>query len=120
MPGIIGQVREIMEGRYELLTAEDYEEAVELVDKQDPDIVLADMYIENEGAFELLKYIRQKKERADIPVLFTGCDISVMSLSKIFSLGASDFVKKPFAENVIFKKMEEHMKLCEIGYKYDK
>jgi len=120
MPGIIEQAQEMMGDRYELFTASDCEEAVAVLEKEAPDLVLADMYIENDGAFEILKTVREKKKDALLPVLFTGCDISVMSLSKIFSLGVSDFVKKPFAENILFKKMEEQMKLSEIGYKYVK
>ena len=120
MPGIIEQAQEMMKDRYELFTASDRNEAMALIEKEEPDIVLADMYIENDGAFELLKEVREKKKNTLMPVLFTGCDISVMSLSKIFSLGVSDFVKKPFTENILFKKMEEQMKLSEIGYRYVK
>ncbi len=120
MPGILEQAHEMMDGKYELITASGLDDALGALKDEKPDLVLTDMYIENDGAFELLKKIRGGKENTSIPVLFTGCDVSVMSLSKIFSLGASDFVKKPFVENILFKKMEEQMKLSEIGYRYDK
>ncbi len=120
MPRIIEQAQEMMEGKYELFSAENVEDSLKLIKEKKPDIILVDMYIENDGAFEIVKKVRSQKEMSDIPIVFTGCDVSVMSLSKIFSLGVSDFVMKPFVENILFKKIEEQIKLCEIGYKYDK
>ena len=120
MPRIIEQAQDMMEGKYELFSAENVEDSVKLIKEKKPDIILVDLYIENDGAFEVVKKVRSQKEMPDIPILFTGCDVSVMSLSKIFSLGVSDFVMKPFVENILFKKMEEQIKLYEIGYKYDK
>lgn len=120
MATILSQAKLIMQDRYELITCDDAKEALTLAGENHPDIILADMYLEGEGAYRLLESLRQQEELKDIPVLFTGCDVSVMALSKAFSLGVSDFVKKPFTENIVFKKIEEQLKLSEIGYKYGK
>lgn len=77
------------------------------------------MYLESDGAYRLLEFVRNDEALKDIPVLFTGCDVSVMALSKAFSLGVADFVKKPFTENIVFKKIEEQLRLSETGYRYD-
>ncbi len=119
MATVLAKASQILEGRYELYTCDDVNEAPEIIRKEKPDIILADMYLENEGAYRLLKSVREDEQTKSIPVLFTGCDVSVMALSKAFSLGVADFVKKPFTENIVFKKIEEQLKLSEIGYRYD-
>lgn len=119
MSTVLAKASQILEGRYELCTCDDAKAAPGIIQKEKPDIILADMYLENEGAYRLLKSIREDEQTKNIPVLFTGCDVSVMALSKAFSLGVADFVKKPFTENIVFKKIEEQLKLSEIGYRYD-
>ncbi len=120
MSTVLVQARQIMESRYELITSDDVNEALRLVREKKPDIVLVDMYLEEDGAYELLSQLKEDGEICDIPVLFTGCDVSVMALAKAFSRGVNDFVKKPFVDSIVFKKIEEQVKLSEIGYKYGK
>ena len=119
MSTVLAKASQILEGRYELFTCDDASKAPEIIKSRKPDIILADMYLEDEGAYRLLKMVKEDKELDGIPVLFTGCDVSVMALSKAFSLGVADFVKKPFTENIVFKKIEEQLRLSEIGYRYD-
>ena len=120
MATVLANASLILEGRYEVITCDDAKEAQQIIKGERPDIILADMYLADEGAYRLLKLVREDDELSGIPVLFTGCDVSVMALSKAFSLGAADFVKKPFTENIVFKKIDEQLKLSEIGYRYDK
>ena len=119
MSTVLAKASQILEGRYELFTCDDAAGAPEIIKSRKPDIILADMYLEDEGAYRLLKMMKDDAELKSIPVLFTGCDVSVMALSKAFSLGVADFVKKPFTENIVFKKIEEQLRLSEIGYRYD-
>lgn len=120
MPTIIEQAQQMMENEYELMHCEETDNAIGLIKEQKPDIVILDMYLKDEAAYKILKDMKAEKDIPDMPVLFTGCDVSVTALSKIFNLGVSDFVKKPFVENILFKKIEEQLKLSEIGYRYDK
>ena len=117
MPAVLEEASALMEGHYELVTAAGREDALEKLKSFSPDIAIIDMYLENESAYALFDGIRGGK---DIPVLFTGSDISVTALSKIFALGVSDFVRKPFVENILFRKIEEQLKLFETGFRYAK
>ncbi|MBQ7463443.1 MAG: response regulator [Lachnospiraceae bacterium] len=118
MTTVLEQASLILKDRYELSVCSGADEAAQIVEKERPDIILADMYLEGDGAYRILKMIQGDEKLKDIPVLFTGCDVSVMALSKAFSLGAADFVKKPFTGNIVFKKIEEQLRLAETGFRY--
>ncbi|MBO4375148.1 MAG: response regulator [Lachnospiraceae bacterium] len=119
MKTVLAQASRILQDRYVLSVCDCAEDAPELIREDNPDIILVDMYLESDGAYRLLEFVRNDEALKDIPVLFTGCDVSVMALSKAFSLGVADFVKKPFTENIVFKKIEEQLRLSETGYRYD-
>ena len=119
METVLTQASHILKDRYELSVCSDADEVPKILENERPDIVLTDMYLEGDGAYRILKMIRESDDLKGIPVLFTGCDVSVMALSKAFSLGAADFVKKPFTENIVFKKIEEQLRLAETGFRYD-
>ncbi len=120
MATALAQAEKILGNRYELITCDDENGALKLIKKDRPDIILVDMYLENDGAYNLLEILKKDEEMSGIPVLFTGCDVSVMSLSKAFSRGVGDFVIKPFVGNIVFKKIEEQLRLSETGCSYDK
>ncbi len=119
MPTVLDQAGDMMKDRYELVTCSDTTGLKEKVKSEKPDIILLDLYLADDEAYELLKALQEDKETADIPVITTGADASVLVISKAFFLGAVDFVRKPFIEHVLFQKIDSRLKLAEIGYRFE-
>jgi len=72
----------------------DGEEALDIIYKENFDMLLLDVNVPNINGFELLKELRD----ADIttPAIFTTSLNSIDDLSRGYDSGADDYVKKPF------------------------
>lgn len=65
-----------------------------------PDLVLLDLMMPEMDGFETLVRLREQ-EKEDIPVIFLTADENEESETKGLSLGAMDFIKKPFVPDVL-------------------
>ncbi|MBJ7881834.1 response regulator transcription factor [Gelidibacter salicanalis] len=83
---------------FELLIAADGKEAVELVEHHDPDLVLTDIMMPFYSGLEVISHIRNKLKKETPVIIFSSAGQEEMVL-KAFSLGASDFMTKPFSPN---------------------
>ena len=91
-PRIIRFIRaSLMAHGYEVLTATNGEEALEVVKMNTPDIMLLDIRLPVKDGFEVLQELRTFSSMPVIAFSANG------SLSKqALSLGANDFISKPF------------------------
>lgn len=83
---------------YELLIARDGKEAIEFVENQNPDLVLTDIMMPYYSGLEVISHIRNKLKKDTPVIIFSSAGQEEMVL-KAFSLGASDFMTKPFSPN---------------------
>jgi len=79
---------------YDVATAADGESALALVEKQRPDLVLLDIMMPGLDGLQVLNLIRQ---RSDIPVIMLTARQEVTMLGDAITLGADDYVRKPFS-----------------------
>lgn len=71
-----------------------------IAEKGAPDLVLLDILMPGMDGFETLVRLR-KQEKEEIPVIFLTADENEGSETKGLSLGAMDFIKKPFVPEVL-------------------
>ncbi len=77
---------------YHCLTAEDFQQAVEILDRENIDVVITDILLPGRSGIELLKHVKISKPK--IPVLaISGKNISQ---DEILDAGADGFLAKPF------------------------
>jgi DNA-binding response OmpR family regulator len=86
---------------YDVATAPDGEEALDLVNSACPDIMLLDVIMPGVDGFEVLEKLRAVSE---LPVIVFSAKPD--NAQKALSLGANDFVAKPFDIDEIVKKIE--------------
>ena len=72
----------------------DSREAVALLDEWHPDLVLLDVVMDELDGFQVLDLIR---ERSNVPVVMVTGRCESPTLRKALSLGADDYVTKPFS-----------------------
>ncbi|MBQ9444800.1 MAG: response regulator [Lachnospiraceae bacterium] len=116
MPTVFEQAKEVIGDRYDVITASNSEEALEMSKKERPDAILLDMFLDEEKSEEILKELKSDAVTRDIPVIITASDASVMALSRYYKLGAADFVKKPFVENVLSRRIDVVCALKDDGH----
>ena len=81
---------------YEVFTAEDGSEGLELVAREDPSIVLTDIKMPGMGGIEVLKRVKERSPDAEV-IVITGhgdMELAVQALQ----LEASDFITKPISK----------------------
>jgi two-component system, OmpR family, KDP operon response regulator KdpE len=86
--GLTLQWREV-----EVLGAHDGESALDLVEKEAPDVVLLDIGLPGKDGFEVLRELRAF---SDVPVVMLTARDDAMDKVKGLELGADDYVTKPF------------------------
>lgn len=89
---------------YDVLTATNGIEALELVEPARPDLVLLDIMMPGMDGFETLKKLHTL---SDIPVIIFTAEPG--NSSKAFTLGARDYIVKPFNPDELVKKIRAIM-----------
>ena len=80
--------------QYEVAVAQDGEEALEIVRKDPPDLILLDFHMPRIGGLEFMR--NAKLYAPGVPIIMvTGVDDEVEA-KKTMELGAVDYVTKPF------------------------
>lgn len=88
--------REFFQPRgYEVLTAEDGTQALTLLLKHTPDIILLDILMPGLDGYEVCRRIRQTPHLRDIPVIVLTALDDPASEEEAYRIGAWDFVSKP-------------------------
>ncbi|MCS6956886.1 MAG: response regulator [Aquificaceae bacterium] len=72
-------------------------EAMNIIEAQPLDLVLLDVMLPDYDGFKIAQYIRSKAELKDLPVIFITARDMEQDKLKGFSLGADDYITKPFS-----------------------
>ncbi|MDJ0778295.1 MAG: response regulator [Gammaproteobacteria bacterium] len=80
---------------FKVLTAADGQQALEIYQSKNPDLVLCDVMMPNLDGFELCSAIRRMKDGEHVPVvMLTGLN-DARSIKQAFAIGATDYCEKP-------------------------
>jgi len=71
-------------------------EALELLDGEQVDLVLADLNMPQMGGVELVTRMKQDQDLADIPVVVVSTESSVTRIKELVVQGIKDYLHKPF------------------------
>lgn len=89
-------VKESLETRdFIVFHAENGEEALQIYDKENPDILVLDVMMPLKDGFTLAKEIRSQNN--SIPIIFLTAKSQVSDVVEGFNHGGNDYVKKPFS-----------------------
>ena len=81
--------------KWEALEAEDGEQALEMIKKEKPDLLILDIMMPNMDGYELLQELKSTPSLSDIPVLIFTALKTPTSEQKVYELGADGFLVKP-------------------------
>lgn len=89
---------------YDVLSAKDGYEALEMIHAEDYDLALLDVVLPGVNGFELLRRVRE--DRATVPVLMLTAKGAEADKVKGLKLGADDYVVKPFSLLEVLARIE--------------
>ena len=91
-------IRYVLENSgFEVLLAHEGEEALELIDSKNPDIIILDLMLPVMSGFEILEHMEKNRKLKTIPVIVLTCRGQEEDKTKAMRLGASEFMTKPFS-----------------------
>jgi twitching motility two-component system response regulator PilH len=90
---------------YELLTAKDGQEAIELATTHRPDLILMDVVMPRKTGFEAVRALRNQAETKSIPVIMVTTRAEPRVIEICFQCGCSDFINKPVDGAVLLAKV---------------
>ena len=76
-----------------------------------PALILLDIHMPEIDGFEVLRRLRQKPEYQKVPVIFLTADDDMVTEKKGLDAGAADFIKKPFAAEVLLLRVRNTIAL---------
>ena len=86
---------------YEITEASDGSQVPDMIAEQRPDLVLLDVAMPKVNGFDTLRMMKADEEMSDIPVLMVTAKGRPEDLSLARSLGARDFISKPWADGEV-------------------
>ncbi|GHV91283.1 hypothetical protein AGMMS50268_17860 [Spirochaetia bacterium] len=101
--------KNVLDEKYDVVTTPSAEKMFRLLVHNTPALILLDIDMPEMNGYEAIKILKSKAETANIPVIFlTGKTESGDEL-KGLSLGAIDFITKPFQPPLLLKRIEVHL-----------
>ena len=95
LPININALADYLSKEYRVQLATSGEQALALINKQRPDLILLDVVMPGMDGYELCRRLKADPELAEIPVIFLTVKDQQGDLVRAFELGAADFVAKP-------------------------
>ncbi|MCL2689038.1 MAG: response regulator [Chitinispirillia bacterium] len=103
----------ILSGEYKVLAVKDSREAVKAAEENMPDVILLDIIMPEMDGYDVISALKNSKKAKNIPVIFiTGLSNSEAE-ERGLSLGAVDFITKPFTSTVVKLRVENQMKIAD-------
>lgn len=102
---------QILQDDYSLHTATSGVEAVQVARAVRPDIILLDIVMPQMDGYEALAMLRQEHETKDIPVIFISSLDQEVNEEKGLTLGASDYISKPYNPTIVKLRVGIHLKI---------
>jgi diguanylate cyclase (GGDEF)-like protein len=102
---------ELLRPRYDVESVGDGETAILKAAEIAPDLVLLDLFLPGLDGFGTLTGLRRNTKTADLPVIFLSAQGDAETKSHGLSLGAADYLAKPFSAQELMARVDRTLKL---------
>lgn len=105
----LNALNNILKSDYTVYFAKSGQSAIKRAVENKPDIILLDVIMPDMNGYEVISELKRTDAR-DIPVIFiTGLN-DVKDELKGFSLGAVDYITKPFNSSIVNARLDSHLR----------
>ncbi|MBS3667780.1 response regulator transcription factor [Vreelandella boliviensis] len=106
-PNIVLSLEFLMEqAGFEVVTAEDGEQALASVNESQPDLLLLDISLPGISGFDVLERLRSEATTAQLPIIMLTAHGRDVEREKGMALGADDYITKPFSTQSLVEKVK--------------
>lgn len=93
-----------MEG-YEVYTARDGDDALEVAERVKPDLILLDINMPRKDGYEVCRILRERENMAGIKVIMLSAKGQALEKKKGLEVGADEYVTKPFSADELLSSI---------------
>ena len=105
-PNILMSIEFILEMEgYEVHIARDGEEALEVAERVQPDLILLDVNMPRKDGYEICRILREREELAGTKVIMLTAMGQILEKKKGLEVGADEYVTKPFGADDLLQKI---------------
>ena len=107
-PSIVVPIQFLMEQQgYNVLVAENGEDALDIIYKYKPDLILLDIMLPRIDGYEVCEIVRLDPRYRDIKIIFITAKGREVEIAKGLALGADAYITKPFSNIELVSKVKE-------------
>ena len=106
-------LRTVLQEQYRLLFAKSGEEALQLLEKEQADLILLDVMMPGLTGFDVCARLKVNPLTCAIPVIFVTALKDEMDETKGFEVGAVDYITKPISPAVVRARVKTHLSLVQ-------
>jgi adenylate cyclase len=99
----------LKERGYQISVATNGRQALDIVGKVRPDLILLDVMMPEMDGFETCRRLKASEQWRQIPVIFLTAKTDTADIVKGFELGAVDYVAKPFNAHELLARVNTHL-----------
>ncbi|RUM56798.1 MAG: two-component system response regulator [Marinomonas sp.] len=112
-PANLKVLRQVLQDSYRLSFARSGEAALELLDKEDIDLILLDIMMPDMTGFEVCEKVKGNSDTARIPIIFVTALKDTIDEETGFKLGAVDYITKPIVPAIVRARVKTHLSLVQ-------
>ena len=118
-PNLIVLVKDYLEFRgYQVITAENGREALEILEQQIPDLIICDIMMPEMDGYTFVEQLRQNSKTDWIPVVFLSAKGQSQDRVKGLNIGADVYMVKPFEPEELVAQVESSLNLTARIFKH--
>jgi signal transduction histidine kinase len=114
-PDMRAFVVQVVAAQFECTTAKHGEEAWQLLQTFRPDLILTDVMMPVLSGLELCARIKRDEALCTIPVMLLTARAGVEAAIEGYSVGADDFISKPFHPRELMAHIRSHLTVRQLG-----
>ena len=99
-----------MDEEYEVISAENSEQCLKILEKNKPDIILMDIMMPGKDGMQLSIELKENKKTRNIPILFVTAKVDTVT-KKAGGIVGQDYIEKPFDPNDLDKRIKKQLYL---------
>ena len=105
---------------YGVLKANNGEEALSILQKEEVNLVLLDIMMPRLSGYEVCKTIRKTHSSGNLPVIMLTAKNLVSDLVYGFECGANDYLAKPFQKEELLTRIKTHIQISTLNKSYER
>ena len=104
----------LKEKGYQISVATNGRQALEVLARVQPDLILLDVMMPEMDGFETCRRLKSNEQWRQIPVIFLTAKSETADIVQGFELGAVDYVAKPFNAHELLARVSTHLTMDEL------